>query len=45
MPKDSFTYTDPSTYSVGESPYGTYDNDLEFISETAKNILRKEKIN
>ena len=28
MPKLTYVYSDPSTFSAGETPYGTYDSYL-----------------
>jgi len=46
MPKDVFVYTDPtiSTSAKGDTPYGIYDNDASFVSESvdvAKYVSRK----
>ena len=29
--KFQFIYSDPLTYTIGESAYGTYDDDIEYI--------------
>ena len=33
MPKLTYVYSDPSTFSAGETPYGTYDADSTFQSD------------
>jgi len=33
MPKLDYAYTDPSSFVVGETPYGTYDSDSTFQSD------------
>ena len=33
MPKLTYTYTDPETFTSGETPYGTYDSDSTFQSD------------
>ena len=33
MPKSTYTYTDPTTFSSGETPYGTYDADSTFQTD------------
>ena len=35
MPKLSYAYSDPSTFTSGsgQTPYGTYDNDVTFRSD------------
>ena len=35
MPKADYVYSDPTIYSIsGSTPYGTYDNDNSFVSES-----------
>jgi len=35
MPKADYIYTDPTTANIsGSTPYGTYDNDASFVSES-----------
>ena len=33
MPKSTYTYTDPTTFTSGETPYGTYDADSTFQTD------------
>jgi len=33
MPKSTYTYIDPTTFSSGETPYGTYDADSTFQTD------------
>ena len=33
MPKSTYNYVDPSTFSSGETPYGTYDADSTFQTD------------
>ena len=46
MPKSAYIYSDPtiSTSANGDTPYGLYDNDASFVSESvdvAKYVSRK----
>ena len=33
MPKLEYAYVDPSAFVVGQTPYGTYDNDSTFQTD------------
>mgnify|MGYP000131413288 CR=1 FL=1 len=33
MPKLDYAYTDPSSFSSGQTPYGTYDSDSTFQTD------------
>ena len=39
MPKLDYAYTDPSSFTTGQTPYGTYDSDSTFQTDIVLSLI------